>query len=71
MIHRTEQASLIDLSGIDFDALREHFEKGRKHNEAEKLRGAVSRKLVIVHAPMEGGIAVGSHEGIFLLFNAA
>jgi type I restriction enzyme, R subunit len=45
VIHATEESSLIDLSQIDFDALRKHFEKGRKHTEAEKLKGAVSKKL--------------------------
>ncbi|CEF49221.1 unnamed protein product [uncultured bacterium] len=40
-----EQPSVIDLSQIDFDALKAHFEKGRKHTEAEKLKGAVSKKL--------------------------
>ena len=35
----------IDLSKIDFEALRRKFEKGRKHTEAEKLKGAVARKL--------------------------
>ncbi len=36
----------IDLSQIDFDALRAHFERSRKHLEAEKLRGAVQSKLI-------------------------
>jgi type I restriction enzyme R subunit len=45
VIHATEESSLIDLSQIDFDALKAHFEKGRKHTEAEKLKGAVSKKL--------------------------
>jgi len=45
VIHRTEKASLIDLSQIDFDALKARFAKGRKHIEAEKLKGAISDKL--------------------------
>ena len=45
VIHATEESTLIDLSQIDFDALKAHFEKGRKHIEAEKLKGAVSKKL--------------------------
>jgi type I restriction enzyme R subunit len=45
VIHPTEESSLIDLSQIDFDALKAHFEKGRKHTEAEKLKGAISKKL--------------------------
>jgi type I restriction enzyme R subunit len=36
---------LVDLSKIDFDALRSQFEQSRKHIEAEKLKGAISRKL--------------------------
>ncbi len=36
---------LIDLSNINFDALRERFESGRKHTEAEKMKGAIARKL--------------------------
>ena len=42
---RPKRPSLIDLSQIDFEALKAHFEKGRKHTEAEKLKGAVSKKL--------------------------
>ncbi len=36
---------LIDLSAIDFEALREEFERGRKHIEAERLKNAVARQL--------------------------
>ncbi len=35
----------VDLSQIDFDALRAHFASARKHTEAEKLRGAISAKV--------------------------
>ncbi|MEZ6141067.1 MAG: type I restriction endonuclease subunit R [Zavarzinella sp.] len=45
VIHATEESSLIDLSQIDFEALKAHFAKGRKHTEAEKLKIAVSKKL--------------------------
>lgn len=45
VIHVTEKSTPIDLSQIDFEALKAHFEKGRKHIEAEKLKGQVSRKL--------------------------
>ena len=45
VIHSTEQASLLDLSQIDFEALNAHFEKGRKRTEAEKLKQAVGEKL--------------------------
>ncbi|MBC8418167.1 MAG: type I restriction endonuclease subunit R [Desulfobacteraceae bacterium] len=36
---------LVDLSRIDFEALRQRFEQGRKRTEAEKIKGAVARKL--------------------------
>jgi len=45
VIHATEETSLLDLSAVDFDALKAHFEKGRKRTEAEKLKRAVGRKL--------------------------
>ncbi len=35
----------IDLSRVDFEALRKRFEQGRKNTEAEKLRGKVNSKL--------------------------
>lgn len=45
VIHATEQTSLLDLSLIDFDALKAHFEKGRKRTEVEKLKMKVGEKL--------------------------
>jgi type I restriction enzyme R subunit len=36
---------VIDLSNIDFDALRAAFDKGRKNTEAEKLKGQIASKL--------------------------
>lgn len=45
VIHSTEQTSLIDLSQIDFEALKAHFEKGRKRTQAEQLKQAVGTKL--------------------------
>lgn len=45
VIHATEESSLIDLGQIDFDALQQKFNKGRKRTEAEKLKAAVSKKL--------------------------
>ena len=41
----TEESSVIDLSEIDFEALKKHFEKGRKRTEVEKLRKAIGEKL--------------------------
>jgi type I restriction enzyme R subunit len=38
-------AHWLDLSQLDFDALRKHFENSRKHTEAEKLRGQINAKL--------------------------
>lgn len=35
----------IDLSKIDFDALRDQFQEARKRTEAEKLRTAIERTL--------------------------
>ncbi|WP_165248042.1 type I restriction endonuclease subunit R [Paludisphaera soli] len=45
VIHATEETSLIDLGQIDFEALKAHFQQGRKRTEAEKLKGAVGQKL--------------------------
>lgn len=35
----------VDLSEVDFEALRRRFEKGRKRMEAERLKGLVARKV--------------------------
>jgi type I restriction enzyme R subunit len=40
-----EDEEPVDLSRIDFEALRKRFEEGRKHTEAERLRGRVNSKL--------------------------
>ena len=37
--------SIVDLSRIDFDQLRERFRTQHKHIEAERLRGSINRKL--------------------------
>ncbi|MFQ5751742.1 MAG: type I restriction enzyme endonuclease domain-containing protein, partial [bacterium] len=39
------KSSVADLSEIDFDALKKHFEKSRKRIEAEKLKGSINAKL--------------------------
>jgi len=36
---------VVDLSQLDFEALRKFFEKSRKHTEVEKLRGLINAKL--------------------------
>jgi type I restriction enzyme R subunit len=41
-------ASYIDLSQIDFEALHQQFEKGRKTTEAQKLRAKVATKLTLM-----------------------
>ena len=35
----------VDLSQIDFDALKAQFDRGYKHTEAEKLKGAIAENL--------------------------
>jgi type I restriction enzyme R subunit len=39
------EPKVVDLSRVDFEALRRQFDKGRKHTEAERLRAAVERKV--------------------------
>src|SRR5207245_7672654 len=36
---------LLDLSKIDIEGLRRHFEKSRKHTEVERLKNALTVKL--------------------------
>ena len=36
----------VDLSQLDFDALRLRFQEGRKRTEAEKLRGAINARII-------------------------
>jgi type I restriction enzyme R subunit len=38
----------LDISQVDFDALREKFAKGKKRTEIEKLKSALERKLKIL-----------------------
>ena len=40
-----ESNQIIDLSQIDFDALKAQFNKGYKRTEAEKLKGAIASQL--------------------------
>lgn len=40
-----DEEQLIDLSQIDFDALRKKFEKKRKRTEVERIKGIITRKL--------------------------
>jgi type I restriction enzyme, R subunit len=41
----SDVSKAVDLSRIDFDALKKRFENGRKHIEIEKLRGLIKGKL--------------------------
>lgn len=45
VIHATEDSPLIDLSEIDFEKLKERFQKGKKRTEVEKLRKLVGKRL--------------------------
>src|ERR1700730_1626989 len=45
VIKASETTNYIDLSQIDFDALRARFDKGRKPIEAQKLRSQIAQKL--------------------------
>jgi type I restriction enzyme R subunit len=45
VIHATEEASVVDLTQIDFEALAEHFGKNHKRTQAEVLRGMIGKKL--------------------------
>ncbi|MEE8575049.1 MAG: type I restriction endonuclease subunit R [Thermodesulfobacteriota bacterium] len=46
VIHKVEgDDHLIDLSNIDFEALKARFERGRKRTEAERIKNAVTRQL--------------------------
>lgn len=40
-----DKGKVVDLTTIDFDALRSRFEAGQKHTETERLKGAVARRL--------------------------
>lgn len=49
VIHATgedEGAHLIDLNQVDWDALADKFDKGKKRTEAERLRAAVAAKVL-------------------------
>lgn len=45
IIRGAVEEHLIDLSKIDFDELRERFEKGRKRTELEKLKASIQSKI--------------------------
>src|SRR5690606_22783911 len=45
VIEETDEAKLFDLSQIDFEKLKERFNKGKKRTEAEKLRALLNQKL--------------------------
>ena len=41
-----DASNRVDLSQLDFDALRLRFQEGRKRTEAEKLRGAINARII-------------------------
>ncbi len=41
----TPEKALLDLSQVDFDALKKQFDASRKQTEVEQLRGVINRKL--------------------------
>ncbi len=45
VIKASDATNYIDLSQIDFDALRARFDNGHKATEAQKLRSQIARKL--------------------------
>jgi len=45
VIEETDEEKLFDLSQIDFEKLKERFNKGKKRTEAEKLRALLNQKL--------------------------
>lgn len=46
VIRGGDETSIVDLSKIDFEALKAHFDKGRKRTEAEKLRRLITEKII-------------------------
>jgi type I restriction enzyme R subunit len=43
-----EASQRVDLSQIDFEALKQRFKQSRKHIEIEKLRGSINSKLRVM-----------------------
>lgn len=50
VIHEQEQygKNVVDLSKIDFKALKAKFDKSRKHIEVERLKGAINARLMMM-----------------------
>ena len=44
----TEYGGLLDISKIDFEALKKQFDKGKKRTELEKLKTALEKKLLVL-----------------------
>ena len=44
--YKIRETKIVDLSQVDFEKLKQQFEKSRKHIEIEKLRGQINNKLV-------------------------
>ena len=45
LIEETDEDKLFDLSQIDFEKLKDKFDKGKKRTETEKLRALLNQKL--------------------------
>ena len=45
-VGKSDTGHLVNLSNIDFEALKKQFEKGHKRIETEKLRVLINRKLI-------------------------
>jgi type I restriction enzyme, R subunit len=45
IVDKPEWERVVDLSQIDFEKLRKHFEKGRQRTEFEKLKNLIEQKL--------------------------
>ena len=44
--YKIRETKIVNLSDVDFEKLKQQFEKSRKHIEIEKLRGQINSKLV-------------------------
>lgn len=44
----TEYGGLLDISKVDFEALKKQFDKGKKRTELEKLKTALEKKLLLL-----------------------
>lgn len=45
VIHDVPEQAILDLSQVDFEALQQHFNQGKRHTTFEQLKNAVEKKL--------------------------